>query len=74
MDTPHVMHIHKLKHTCIHIKIKSLKEIQSQLWWRTLLISAFMSQRQVDLREFEASLVYRNSSRATRDTKRNPVS
>jgi len=31
-------------------------------------------QRQADLCEFEASLVYRVSSRTARDTQRNPVS
>jgi hypothetical protein len=39
-----------------------------------LLISAFGRQRQVDLYEFEASLVYRMSSRAAKATQRNPVS
>ena len=38
------------------------------------LISAFRRQRQADLCEFEASLVYRASSRTARDTQRNPAS
>ena len=32
-------------------------------WWRTPLIRALRSQRQADLCEFEASLIYRASSR-----------
>jgi hypothetical protein len=42
--------------------------------WYTPLISAFGRQRQVDLCEFEASLVYKGSSRTVRATQRNPVS
>ena len=38
------------------------------------LIPALGRERQVDLCEFEASLVYRVSSRTVRDTQRNPVS
>jgi hypothetical protein len=34
----------------------------------------YLQQRQVDLCEFEASLVYRVSSRTARATQRNPVS
>ena len=41
--------------------------------WRTPLIPAFGRQRQVDLCEFEASLVYRVSSRTDRVTQRNSV-
>ena len=41
-------------------------------WWCTPLIPALRRQRQVDLCEFEASLVYRARSRAV--TQRNPVS
>jgi hypothetical protein len=42
-------------------------------WWRTPLIPALGSRgRQIS--EFEASLVYRVSSRTTRATQRNPVS
>jgi hypothetical protein len=37
------------------------------------LIPAFGRQRQADLREFEASLVYRVSSRKARATQRSPV-
>ena len=37
------------------------------------LIPALRRQRQVDLCEFEASLVYRVSSRTARATQRNPV-
>jgi hypothetical protein len=39
-----------------------------------LLISALRRQRQADLSEFEASLVYRVSSRTARDTQRYPTS
>ena len=38
------------------------------------LISALRRQRQMDLREFKASLVYRVCSRTARATQRNPVS
>ena len=38
------------------------------------LIPALGRQRQVDLCEFEASLVYKGRSRAVRATQRNPVS
>jgi hypothetical protein len=42
--------------------------------WHTCLIPALGRQGQVDLSEFEASLVYRESSRTARATQRNPVS
>ena len=43
-------------------------------WWRTPLFPALGRQRQADLCEFEASLVYRASSRTTwAVTQRNPV-
>jgi hypothetical protein len=45
----------------------------SRPWWRTPLIPALGRQRQV-ISEFEASLVYRVSSRTARATQRNPVS
>ena len=38
------------------------------------LVPTLRRQRQVDLCQFEASLVYRVSSRAARTTQRNPVS
>jgi hypothetical protein len=44
------------------------------LWWRTPLIPATWRQRQVDLCEFEAILVYIVSSRTARATQINPVS
>jgi hypothetical protein len=40
------------------------------VWWRTSLIPAPGRQRQAD---FEASLVYKVSSRTARVTQRNPV-
>jgi hypothetical protein len=43
------------------------------VWWRTPLIPALGRQRQA-ISEFEASLVYKVSSRTARATQRNPVS
>jgi hypothetical protein len=40
-----------------------LKSIPNWVWWCTPLISALGRQGQVDLREFKASLGYRESSR-----------
>ena len=48
------------------------KKIAGQ-WQHTTSITAFVKQRQVGLCEFEASLVYRVSSRIARATQRNPV-
>ena len=50
------------------------KRIQSSArqGWRMLLIPALGSQRQVDLCEFEASLVYRMSSRTVSKTTEKP--
>ena len=42
--------------------------------WRTPLTPALGRQRQAYLYEFEASLVYKVSSRTARTTQRNPVS
>ena len=42
--------------------------------WRTPLIPALWRQRQVDLCEFEASLIYRVSSRTAKVTQRNTFS
>ena len=41
--------------------------------WLTSLILVLGRQRQVDLCEFKASLVYRVSSKTVRATQRNPV-
>jgi hypothetical protein len=46
---------------------------QTGQWWRTPLIPALGRQRQWTS-EFEASLVYKVSSRTARDIQRNPVS
>ena len=43
-------------------------------WWSILLIPALRRQRQEDLCDFKASLVYRVSSRTARTTQRNTVS
>ena len=42
-------------------------------WWHIPLIPALMRQRQVDLCEIEAGLVYKVSFRTARATQRNPV-
>ena len=43
-------------------------------WWFKPLIPKLKRQRQVDLCEFEASLVYKSSSRTARATQGNSVS
>ena len=48
--------------------------IRPQAWRYAVLISALGRQRQAELCEFEASLVYRVSSRTSKITYRNPVS
>ena len=45
-----------------------------QVWWHTPFIPALGRQRQANLCEIKASLVYRVSSRTSRTTQRNPVS
>jgi hypothetical protein len=45
---------------------------RSRVWWRTPLI-LHSGGRGRQISEFEASLVYRVSSRTTRATQRNPV-
>jgi hypothetical protein len=54
---------------------ESLRNILSncQAWWYMPLIPALQRQRQVDF-EFEASLVYKVSSRIATAIQRNPVS
>ena len=43
-------------------------------WWLTPLSPMLGRHRQADLYEFKASLVYRESSRTVRPTRRDPVS
>ena len=46
------------------------KDKSSQVWWHMPLIPALSRQRQEDLYEFEASLIYKVSSRIARATQR----
>ena len=69
---------------CVNTGIKSdefnyrkknkVKKILAGRWWHIPLIPALGSQKQVDLCEFKASLIYRTSSRISRITQRNSVS
>jgi hypothetical protein len=45
----------------------------SRAWWHTPLISALLGGRGRRISEFEASLVYKVSSRTARAIQRNPV-
>jgi hypothetical protein len=56
-----------------HKQIYGLNLFEAGRWWRTPLIPALGRQRQA-ISEFEASLVYRMSSRTARATQKNPVS
>ena len=60
--------------TLVRENVKSKNVLVVVQWWHTPLIPALGRPRQADLCEFEASLVYRVSSRTARDTQRNPVS
>jgi hypothetical protein len=51
-----------------------IKTETSQAWWHITLFPALGRQRQADVCEFKASLVYRVISRTARATQRNPVS
>jgi hypothetical protein len=51
-------------------RIKNYKNIIRWVWWCMPLITALGRQRQAD---FEASLVYKVSSRTARAIQRNPV-
>jgi hypothetical protein len=48
------------------------KEATSLAWWRTPLISQHLGGRGRRISEFEASLVYKVSSRTARAIQRNP--
>lgn len=67
-----------LKRLCVGIHYKEKQSIGSLFlagwWWPTPLISALKWQRQLDLCEQEAKLMYRSSSRTARTTGRNPFS
>jgi hypothetical protein len=41
----------------------SRKQKRARLWWHKPLIPALMRQRQEDLCEFEARIIYRTNSR-----------
>jgi hypothetical protein len=49
------------------------RETSKAGWWRTPLTPERRRQKQAELCELEASLVYRASSRTARATQRNPV-
>jgi hypothetical protein len=61
----------QLKNLSLYLKKK--KKNKAGRWWPTPLITALGRQRQA-ISEFEASLVYKVSSRTARATQRNPVS
>ena len=56
------------------VTILTLSRKCVRLWWLTPLIPTLGRQRQIDLCEFAASLVYRVSSRTFRAIQRNHVS
>ena len=61
--------------TCTFPHPHLVNKRSSSQWWCAPLIPALRRQRQVNLCEFEASLVYRTSSRTAKTvTQRNPVS
>jgi hypothetical protein len=49
-----------------HIHKQNIEYNFIQTWWYRLLMPALRRQKQVDLCEFKASLVYRESSRIAR--------
>jgi hypothetical protein len=64
---------HPTIHSHLHALIFPYTGISSRAWWHTPLIPALRRQRQ-GISEFEASLVYKVSSRTVRAIQRNPVS
>jgi hypothetical protein len=63
-----------IKQKVYQLEISPLKRIiQAGRWWCTPFIPALGRQRQADLCEFDASLVYKVSFRTARATQRNPV-
>ena len=68
--------VEKAKQLLTTNKTKAMKKriYSCQAWWCTPLNPALGKQRQAELCEFKASLVYRASSRTAGTTQRNPVS
>ena len=55
------------------VLLKKERPTEGQAWWHTPLIPALSRQRQEDLGEFKASLVYKMGSRTARAvTQRKP--
>jgi hypothetical protein len=61
-------HKRKKTHTKQTNKTKTNKKNLPGQWWHMPLISRFGRQKQMDLCEFKAILVYRSSSRIARTT------
>jgi hypothetical protein len=66
----------RVKFIAIRYLHKEMRKFSARRWWRTPLIPALenLGGRGRRISEFEASLVYKVSSRTARATRRNPVS